>query len=60
MTWTLARRAQRLNPSIIREILKLTERPGVISLAGGLPAADTFPVEALREATSRVLADTPR
>jgi 2-aminoadipate transaminase len=60
MTWTLASRAQRLNPSIIREILKLTERPGVISLAGGLPAADTFPVEALREATSRVLADTPR
>jgi len=60
MTWTLARRAQRLNPSIIREILKLTERPGVISLAGGLPAADTFPVDALREATSRVLADTPR
>jgi 2-aminoadipate transaminase len=60
MTWTLAGRAQRLNPSIIREILKLTERPGVISLAGGLPAAETFPVEALREATSRVLADSPR
>lgn len=60
MTWTLARRAQRLNPSIIREILKLTEQPGVISLAGGLPAAETFPVEAVREATGRVLADTPR
>jgi 2-aminoadipate transaminase len=60
MSWTLSRRAQRLNPSVIREILKLTERPGVISLAGGLPAADTFPVEAVRAATDRVLATTPR
>jgi len=60
MTWTLARRAERLNPSLIREILKVSERPGIISLAGGLPAAETFPVEAMREATARVLADTPR
>jgi 2-aminoadipate transaminase len=59
MPWTLARRAERLNPSIIREILKLTEQPGVISLAGGLPAAQTFPVEAMREACDRVLTDTP-
>jgi 2-aminoadipate transaminase len=58
--WTLARRAARLNPSTIREILKLTERPGIISLAGGLPAADTFPVEALRAATERVLRDQGR
>lgn len=60
MTWTLARRADRLNPSLIREILKVTERPGIISLAGGLPAAETFPVEAMREAAAKVLADTPR
>jgi 2-aminoadipate transaminase len=59
MPWTLARRAERLNPSIIREILKVTEQPGIISLAGGLPAAETFPVEAMREACERVLADTP-
>jgi 2-aminoadipate transaminase len=43
---TLARRAERLNPSTIREILKITERSGIISLAGGLPSADTFPVQA--------------
>ncbi|GAP36062.1 valine--pyruvate aminotransferase [Piscinibacter sakaiensis] len=49
-----------MNPSIIREILKLTERPDVISLAGGLPSPDAFPVEALREASARVLRDTPR
>jgi 2-aminoadipate transaminase len=60
MTWTLARRAERLNPSIIREILKVTEKPGVISLAGGLPAAEGFPIDALREATDRVLSTTPR
>jgi 2-aminoadipate transaminase len=60
MSWKLARRAERLNPSTIREILKLTERPGVVSLAGGLPAADSFPVAALQEATSRVLRDNPR
>ncbi len=55
--FTLARRAARLNPSVIREILKLTERPGIVSLAGGLPAAETFPVEAVREACARVLHD---
>ena len=58
MTWQLARRAARMNPSIIREILKVTEH-GVISLAGGLPAPETFPVEAMREATQRVLRDAP-
>ncbi len=60
MNWTLARRASRLNPSTIREILKITERPGIISLAGGLPSADTFPVQAMAEATARVLRDSPR
>ena len=58
--WRLAARCERMNPSVIREILKLTELPGVRSLAGGLPSADTFPVDAMREATAKVLADTPR
>lgn len=58
--WQLARRCDRMNPSVIREILKLTELPGVRSLAGGLPSADTFPIDAMREATAKVLADTPR
>jgi 2-aminoadipate transaminase len=49
-----------MNPSVIREILKLTERPGIISLAGGLPSPDTFPIEAMREATARVLREAPR
>jgi 2-aminoadipate transaminase len=56
----MARRAERMNPSVIREILKVTERPGIISLAGGLPSPDSFPIEAMREATARVLKDAPR
>jgi 2-aminoadipate transaminase len=56
MNWQMARRAERLNPSTIREILKVTERPGIISLAGGLPSADTFPVAAMQEATARCCA----
>lgn len=58
--WQLARRAARLEPSVIREILKVTERPGIISLAGGLPAPESFPAQAMREACQRVLTDTPR
>ena len=53
--WVLARRAEKMNPSVIREILKVTERPGIISFAGGLPSPRTFPVEAFREACDRVL-----
>ena len=58
--WTQARRAARMNPSVIREILKLTEKPGVLSMAGGLPSPDTFPIEPIRAACDKVLRDTPR
>ena len=58
--WKMARRAERMNPSVIREILKITEKPGIISLAGGLPSPDSFPIEAMREATALVLRDAPR
>jgi 2-aminoadipate transaminase len=49
-----------MNPSLIREILKLTEQPGIISLAGGLPAPETFPAEVMRFAADRVLRENPR
>jgi 2-aminoadipate transaminase len=58
--WTQARRAARMNPSVIREILKLTEKPGVLSMAGGLPSPDSFPIEPIRAACDKVLRDTPR
>ncbi|HET6396950.1 MAG TPA: PLP-dependent aminotransferase family protein [Pseudoxanthomonas sp.] len=59
-TYTLSRRAQALTSSAIREILKVTERPEVISFAGGLPSPATFPVERMRQATEKVLRDAPQ
>ena len=41
--------------SAIREILKLLQNPDMISFAGGLPAADTFPVDDLKEIVLDVL-----
>jgi len=40
---------------VIRELLKLTQRPEVISFAGGLPAPDVFPVARFEQACQRVL-----
>ena len=55
-----AQRTSRLTPSMIRELMKLMGRPGLVSLGGGLPSADGFPAEALGEASQRVLAQSPR
>ncbi len=55
--WQLAARAEAMNPSAIREILKITERPGILNFAGGLPSPETFPVDAMRAACARVLAE---
>jgi 2-aminoadipate transaminase len=55
----LAERTGRMNASVIREILKITEQPGVLSLAGGLPSAASFPVAEVREACAQVLRDEP-
>jgi 2-aminoadipate transaminase len=55
MSWKLAARAERMNPSVIREILKVTEKPGIISFAGGLPSPKTFPIAAFAKACADVL-----
>ncbi|MBP6647137.1 MAG: PLP-dependent aminotransferase family protein, partial [Burkholderiaceae bacterium] len=57
MNWTQARRAAKMNPSVIREILKVTEKPGIISFAGGLPSARTFPKTEFAAACAAVLAN---
>ena len=44
-----------MNPSVIREILKVTEKPGIISFAGGLPSPKTFPIDAFAAACATVL-----
>ncbi|MFC0397518.1 PLP-dependent aminotransferase family protein [Paraburkholderia rhizosphaerae] len=58
-SWQLSERARKLTSSAIREILKVTERPEVISFAGGLPAPVTFPAEQMRAASDRILRDAP-
>ena len=55
MKWTQAQRAEKMNPSVIREILKVTEKPGIISFAGGLPSPRTFPIDAFATACAAVL-----
>ena len=52
-----AQRTQRMGSSAIRELLKLTEKPEIISFAGGLPAPDVFPINEFQEACGRVLRD---
>lgn len=53
--WTFSQRAHKMNPSVIREILKVTEKPGIISFAGGLPSPQTFPVAEFQKACQTVL-----
>jgi 2-aminoadipate transaminase len=55
-----AGRMRQLRPSTIREILKVTAQPEIISFAGGLPAPELFPVEAVRAAADEVLAHSGR
>lgn len=50
-----ASRTRGMKRSVIRELLKLTSKPEVISFAGGLPAPQTFPVQAVRDAVVEVL-----
>ncbi|NPV86402.1 MAG: PLP-dependent aminotransferase family protein [Anaerolineae bacterium] len=50
-----AQRMQRIKASAIRELLKLTSDPEIISFAGGLPAPDVFPIQEFQEACIKVL-----
>lgn len=52
-----AQRTSRMSSSAIRELLKLTELPDVISFAGGLPAPEVFPVDKISAITQRILHD---
>ena len=51
--------ARRMSRSIIRELLKLTRKPGLISFAGGLPFPGTFPQDKVREICDELLTDIP-
>ena len=53
-----AQRVQRMSSSVIRELLKLTNDPEIISFAGGLPAPSVFPLEEFKRAAIKVLDDS--
>jgi 2-aminoadipate transaminase len=57
VTFSLAQRMSRMKTSAIREILKVAERPDILSFAGGLPAPELFPVEAIAQAHAEVFAE---
>ncbi len=50
-----SKNACKMKKSEIRELLKLTRKPGIISFAGGLPAPDLFPVDEIKEITNYVM-----
>ena len=55
----LAQRMQKMKNSAIRELLKITQQPDVISFAGGLPAPELFPVREIEEACQYLLRHEP-
>ncbi len=55
--WRFAQRTEQMQSSIIREILKISARPEVISFAGGLPSPATFPIAEMKQAFDKVLTE---
>lgn len=55
-----SQRVKQVKASEIREILKLTQQPEIISFAGGLPAPELFPIEAMKVVTQKVLNEMGR
>jgi 2-aminoadipate transaminase len=51
----LAGRTEKMGVNVIREILKVVAQPGMVSLAGGIPAPESFPIEIIRELTGIVV-----
>ena len=52
-----AQRTLGVKSSAIRELLKVTQKPEIISFGGGLPAPDVFPVQRFEEACHKVLTE---
>ena len=51
----LADRTKEMGASAVREILKVVAQPGMVSLAGGIPAPESFPLEIIGELTDKVI-----
>ncbi|MBE6753408.1 MAG: PLP-dependent aminotransferase family protein [Ruminococcaceae bacterium] len=59
MNYNFADRVGTLQPSVIREILKFSSVPGMISFAAGNPAPEAFPTKAIKEITERIMSERP-
>ena len=59
MNYTFADRVGTLQPSVIREILKFSSVPGMISFAAGNPAPEAFPIEQITDISARIYAERP-
>ncbi len=59
VSYPVARRMQNVSSSAIRDLLKHATEPGMISLAGGLPAPDLFDLQGLADASAAVMRDLP-
>ena len=58
MQYKFAENVDALQPSAIREILKFTSMPGVISFAAGNPAPEAFPVDTIRKISAELFEKT--
>lgn len=59
MEYSFSDRVQALKPSAIREIFKYAADPEVVSLSAGNPSPEAFPIEEIKEISSRLLEDNP-
>lgn len=59
MQYKFSENVDALQPSAIREIMKFTSMPGVISFAAGNPAAEAFPVETISKISAELLQEDP-
>ena len=57
MNYTFSPAIAGLKPSAIREIFKITQKPGIISFAAGNPSPETFPAAELNEISARIFAE---
>lgn len=59
MEYQFSNRMENVQASAVREILKLTGQPGMISFAGGNPSADAFPTQEIEDISNQILSENP-
>jgi len=59
-SWPFSKLSSSLEASVIRELLKISNKKGMINFAGGLPAGELFPIEQINECLDAVMTNHPR